>query len=126
MDTPKKQFDTIDEYIAAFPDDVQDVLQQLRQSIHEAAPEAIESISYQIPTFKLHGNLIHFAAYKNHYGMYPVPSATGTFAQELSPYLAAKGTIRFPKDQPIPYDLVTRIVQQRVKDMLGRQRNKKR
>lgn len=120
----KKQFTTIDEYIATFPADVQALLQQLRQTIHKAAPEAEEAIRYQMPTFRLHGNLVHFAAFRNHIGLYPAPSGIEAFEQELAPYRAAKGSIRFPKDKPIPLDLVTRIVLYRVKENTEKQKRR--
>lgn len=100
---------TIDDYIAQFPEDVQKVLQELRAVIHAAAPDAEEKISYQMPTFYLNGNLVHFAAYKNHIGFYPAPSGIEHFQEELSGYAGAKGSVQFPLDQPIPFDLVTRI-----------------
>ncbi len=125
MDTAKQQFKTIDEYISTFPEDVQAILQKLRQTIKAAAPEAEEAISYQMPTFKLHGNLVHFAAFKNHIGLYPAPSGIEGFVKELAPYVVSKGSIRFPKDQPIPFDLVSRIVQYRVKETLEKRKNKK-
>lgn len=107
-DQPAPQ--TIDEYIAAFPDDVQQILQQIRQTIREAAPDAQEAISYQMPTFKLYGNLVHFAAYKKHVGFYPAPSGIEAFKDELAPYASSKGAVQFPLDQPIPNDLISRIV----------------
>ncbi|MCA9905649.1 MAG: DUF1801 domain-containing protein [Anaerolineae bacterium] len=125
MAMPKQQFTTIDDYIATSPEDVREILQKLRQTIHAAAPDAEEAISYQMPTFKLHGNLIHFAAFKSHIGLYPTPSATEEFARELAPYAVSKGTIRFPLNQPIPYDLVTRIVQFRVQETLNKRKSKK-
>lgn len=125
MAMPKQQFTTIDEYIGTFPQDVRDILQKLRQTIHAAAPDAEEAISYQMPTFKLHGNLIHFAAFKSHIGLYPTPSATEAFVQELAPYAVSKGSIRFPLDQPIPYDLVTRIVEYRVQETVNKRKSKK-
>lgn len=95
MLTHKKQFKTIDEYIKTFPEDVQSVLEKMRQTVRKAAPEAVEAISYQIPTFKLNGNLVHFAAFKNHIGFYPTPSGIEAFKKELSPYIRSKriGTI---------------------------------
>src|SRR4030042_998784 len=103
----KKQFGTMDEYIKTFSTDVQNILQKMRQTIRKAAPEAIEAISYQMPTFKLNGkNLVHFAAWKNHIGFYPTPSGTETFKNELSPYKGAKGSVQFPIEMPIPFDLV--------------------
>jgi uncharacterized protein YdhG (YjbR/CyaY superfamily) len=111
------QYKTIDEYIVTFPADVQVILKKMRQTIHQAAPEAVEAISYQMPTFKLNGkNLVHFAAWKGHIGFYPTPSGTSTFQKELSPYKASKGSVQFPLDKPIPYDLVKKIVAFRVKE----------
>lgn len=115
----KKVFKTIDEYIATFPKNVQTILEELRQAIRESAPKAEEAISYQMPTFKLKGNLVHFAAYKNHIGFYPTPSAIEAFKGELADYEASKGAVRFPVDKPIPFDLVKRIVRFRVKENLG-------
>lgn len=120
-----KQFKTIDDYINTFPGDVQEILERLRQTIKEAAPAAEETINYQIPTFKLHGNLVHFAAFANHIGFYPAPSGIAAFEKELSPYEVSKGTVRFPKDQPLPYDLVSRIVQYRVSENMGRREHGK-
>jgi uncharacterized protein YdhG (YjbR/CyaY superfamily) len=112
----KAQYATIDEYIKTFPTEIQRILEKMRRSIHEAAPEATEEISYQMPTFKLNGNLVYFAAFKNHIGFYPTPSGTGSFQKELSPYKGGKGSVRFPLDKPIPYDLVKKIVAFRVKE----------
>jgi uncharacterized protein YdhG (YjbR/CyaY superfamily) len=107
----KKQFNTIDEYIETFPKDVQRILEKVRQTIRETAPEAVETISYQMPTFKLDGKyLVYFAAWKTHIGMYPVPAGTEAFKKELAPYKGAKSTARFPIDKPIPYDLVKKMV----------------
>jgi len=116
---PKKQFETIDEYIKTFPKDVQAILETVRQTIRRAAPEAEETISYQIPTFKLNGiSLVHFAAFRKHIGLYPpVPAA---FKKEVSAYEGPKGNLKFPTDKPIPYDLVTRIVLFRKKEILGK------
>lgn len=105
---------TIDEYIAGFPPDIQAILQQIRMTVRAAAPEAQETISYQMPTFTLHGNLVHFAAFTNHIGFYPTPSGMEEFEQALSPYKGGKGSARFPLDQPIPYDLIDAIVRFRV------------
>ena len=118
----------IDEYIAGFPRDVQQILQKIRTTIRRAAPQAEEVISYQMPTFRLEGNLVHFAAFKNHIGLYPTPSGTEKFREELSPYQTGKGSIRFPLDKPIPYGLIGRIVKFRVKENLERSkaRRKKR
>jgi uncharacterized protein YdhG (YjbR/CyaY superfamily) len=108
------KFTTIDEYIAHFPPDIQEILQKLRATIRAAAPEAEEAISYQMPTFKLKGNLVHFAAYKNHIGFYPAPRGIEAFAQELSVYKGSKGTVQFPIDQPLTLDLISKIVHFRV------------
>jgi uncharacterized protein YdhG (YjbR/CyaY superfamily) len=122
MLTQKRQFKTIDEYIKTFPENVQSILEQMRQTIRKAAPEAVEAISYQIPTFKLNGNLVHFAAFKNHIGFYPTPSGIKAFKKELSPYKGAKGSVQFPIDKPIPYDLVKTIVLFRVRENLNKKR----
>ena len=116
MSSPKKQFKTVDEYIGSFSKSVQDVLEKLRRTIQKAAPEAEEVISYQIPTYKLNGSLVHFAAFKNHIGFYPTPSAIKVFKKELSRYETAKGSVKFPMDKPIPFDLVRKIVEYRVKE----------
>ena len=112
----------MDEYIGTYPKNVQDILQKLRQTIRKAAPKAEEAISYQIPTFKLNGNLVHFAAFKNHIGFYPTPSAIKAFKKELSPYKGAKGSVQFPIDKPVPYDLVREIVIFRVKENLKKKK----
>lgn len=107
---------TVDEYIKTFPADIQKILKQVRQTIKEAAPEAEETINYQIPTFKLNGNLVHFAAFKNHIGFYPAPSGLKAFQKELSDYKSSKGSVQFPIDQPVPVSLISRIVKYRVKE----------
>jgi uncharacterized protein YdhG (YjbR/CyaY superfamily) len=113
-----KKFKTMDEYIKTFPNDIQSILEKMRQTIRKAAPEAVEAISYQMPTFKLNGkNLVHFAAWKNHIGFYPTPSGTETFKKELSPYKRTKGSVQFPIELPIPYDLVEKIVIFRMKEI---------
>ena len=106
-----KQFKNIDEYIKTFPEDVQRILEKMRQTIQEAAPEVVEAISYQMPTFKLNGkNLVHFAAWEDHIGFYPTPAGIEAFNKELLPYKGGKGTVKFPIENPIPYDLVKKIV----------------
>ncbi len=112
---------TIDEYIAGFPPDIQAILEKIRATIRDAAPDAEETISYQMPTFRLKGNLVHFAAHKNHIGFYPTPSGTAQFQQELSPYKGGKGSIRFPLDKPVPFDLIRKIVEFRVKENLEKE-----
>jgi uncharacterized protein YdhG (YjbR/CyaY superfamily) len=105
------QWRTVEEYIGSFPDDVQAVLQEVRRRILSVVPEAGEKISYQIPAMTLGGkSLVHFAAWKHHLSVYPVPDADPAFAAELAPYLAGKGTLRFPLDQPIPGGLIERVV----------------
>ena len=110
----------VDEYISAFPNDVQEILQKIRTTIKKAAPNAEETINYQMPTFTLKGNLVHFAAFKNHIGFYPTPTGIEEFKDELSVYEGAKGSVRFPLDRPIPFALIGRIVQFRVKENLKR------
>jgi uncharacterized protein YdhG (YjbR/CyaY superfamily) len=110
----------IDDYIAGFPDGVQKILERIRTTIHKAAPRAEEAIRYQIPTFKLNGNLIHFAAFKNHIGLYPAPRESEALRDELAKYKGGKGTLRFPLDEPIPYGLITRIVKFRIRQMASR------
>jgi uncharacterized protein YdhG (YjbR/CyaY superfamily) len=115
----------IDDYIAGFPVGVQKLLERIRKTIQKAAPDAVEAISYQIPTFKLGGkNMIHFAAFKNHIGLYPAPRGVADFKDELAKYEGGKGTMQFPLDKPIPYDLVTRIVKFRAKENAARPRPK--
>jgi uncharacterized protein YdhG (YjbR/CyaY superfamily) len=109
--------ETISEYIAAFPKDVQNKLEQIRRVIQIAAPEAEETINYGIPTFKLKGNLVHFAAFKKHIGFYPTPSGIEAFKVELADYEVSKGTVKFPLDKPVPYDLIKRITIFRVAEV---------
>jgi uncharacterized protein YdhG (YjbR/CyaY superfamily) len=118
----EKEVTTIDEYIKTFPEHVQIILKKMRVTIRDAAPEAQEAISYQMPTFRLNGNLVHFAAFKNHIGFYPSPSGIEAFKEELSPYKSAKGSVQFPMDKPVPYDLVKKIVQFRVQENLKKTR----
>lgn len=109
---------SIDEYIASFPKDIQALLETMRATIRSAAPESEETISYGMPTFRLKGNLVHFAAFKHHIGFYPVPSGIEAFKQELAPYKSAKGSVQFPLNQPLPLDLISRIVTFRVAENL--------
>jgi uncharacterized protein YdhG (YjbR/CyaY superfamily) len=123
MKESKKAFKTIDEYIATFPKDVQIILEELRRTIKASAPSGKEAISYQMPTFKLNGNLVHFAAWKNHVGFYPSgPSAIEAFKKELAPFKQAKGTVQFPLDKPIPFDLIKKMVRFRVKENLSKKK----
>ncbi len=124
MQSNTKAPETIDEYIAGFPADIQVILQKIRKTIKDAAPDAQEAISYQMPTFKFHGNLVHFAAFKNHIGFYPVPSGIEKFKAELSVYKQGKGSVQFPLDQPIPYDLISRVVKYRVEENLKKSAGK--
>ena len=101
---------TIDEYFNDFPKDVQAVLQQIRATVKEVAPEAKETIAYGIPTFTLNGNLVHFGAFKNHIGFYPTPSGIDEFKEELSKYKGAKGSVQFPLDKEMPFHLIRKIV----------------
>ncbi|MGH8004386.1 MAG: iron chaperone [Limisphaerales bacterium] len=118
----RKPFGTIDEYIGSFPKDTQRILQTFHREIKSAAPQAAEAISYGIPTFKLNGNLVHFAAFKNHIGFYPTPSAIAAFKKELSPYKTSKGAIQFPIDEPMPLALISWMVKFRVKENLGKEK----
>ncbi len=119
--TPKN----IDEYINSFPKDIKKLLISLRKAIQKAAPNAEEAISYQIPTFKLNGNLVHFAAYKNHIGFYPTSSGISAFQNELSEYEISKGTVRLPIDKPLPLSLISRIVRFRVAENLEKANGKR-
>lgn len=108
--------ENIDSYIASFTPQVQQLLQQARKTIQKAAPEAEEAINYGMPTFKLHGILVHFAAFTNHIGFYALPSGNEAFQKELSAYKTGKGSIQFPLDKPLPLDLITKIVTFRVEE----------
>jgi uncharacterized protein YdhG (YjbR/CyaY superfamily) len=110
----------IDEYIASFPDDIQERLQKIRMTIREAAPDAEEKISYKMPAFYLKGDLVYFAAYKKHIGVYPTPAGNEQFQKKLAAYKAAKGTARFPLNKPIPFDLIRELVRFRIEENLGR------
>ena len=114
MEKNKITIKSIDEYISQFSPEIQDVLKTLRKVIKESAPDAEEKISYQMPTFFLNGNLVHFAAFKNHIGFYPTPSGIDAFKHELSQYKGAKGSVQFPIDKPLPYELISAIVRFRV------------
>lgn len=109
-------YKTVDEYITQFPQEQQAVLAKMRQTIQAAAPDATEKISYGIPTFVYKGNLVHFAAYDNHYAFYPGSFGIAEFKEELQPYSTSKGTIRFDVDKPVPYDLITKITKACVKN----------
>ncbi|PKO05006.1 MAG: hypothetical protein CVU41_13920 [Chloroflexi bacterium HGW-Chloroflexi-3] len=118
-------YQTIEEYIVQFPNKIQEILQKIRTVIKEAAPDASEKISYQMPTFYLHGNLVHFAAFKTHIGFYPVPSGIEKFKEELSQYKGGKGSVQFPLDEPIPYDLIRRVTLFRVEENMNNLKKKK-
>lgn len=124
MKETKITYGSIDEYISTFTPEIQAILQTLRQVIKESAPDAKEKISYQMPTFELHGNLVHFAAFKNHIGFYPTPSGIEMFKEEVKPYHKSKGTLQFPIDQPLPYDLIRKIVKYRVASNLEKAASK--
>jgi uncharacterized protein YdhG (YjbR/CyaY superfamily) len=118
MATTQGPVHTIDEYIAQFPGPVQAKLREMRELIRATAPAATEKISYGMPTFFLRKNLVHFGAFKTHIGFYPVPTALEAFAAELSPYKTSKGGVQFPLDQPLPHELIARIVAFRVAENL--------
>lgn len=124
MDNRKSGFTSIDEYIATFPDSVQRILVEMRTAIKAAAPDAEEKISYQMPTFYLKGNLVHFAALKNHIGFYPTPSGIEAFKDETTAYKSTKGALQFPIDKPMPFELITKIVKFRVAENLKRAEEK--
>ena len=117
--------ENIPEYIAGFPEDVQKLLEQVRNTIKKAAPAATEKISYAMPTYFLEGNLVHFAAYKNHIGFYPAPSGLEAFEKDIAKYKHSKGAVQFPIDKPIPLALISRIVKYRVKINLEKATQKK-
>lgn len=125
METRQPSPKDIDEYIAAFPEEARELLEKVRRTIREATPDAEEAIKYQIPTFTLHGNLVHFAAFKNHIGFYPAPSGIEAFKEELSAYKGAKGSVQFPLDQPIPFDLIRKIVRFRAEENMTKAEAKK-
>ncbi|MBN1937132.1 MAG: DUF1801 domain-containing protein [Anaerolineae bacterium] len=116
----------IDEYIAGFTQDIQEILEQIRTTIREAAPDAREAIKYGIPTFLLAGNLVHFGAFKKHVGFYPTPSGIEEFRDELSAYDRAKGSVQFPFDKPMPLSLISKIVKFRVEETQRQAASKKR
>lgn len=118
MDEKKEQPTTIDEYVAQFPQDVQQILNSLRSVIQESAPQAVERISYQMPAFYLKGNLVYFGAHKHHIGFYPTGSGIEAFKEELSAFKWSKGVVQFPLNEPIPYELVSKIVKFRVAENL--------
>lgn len=120
----RMHYETIDEYISTFPTEVQSKLEKIRAFIHKTAPEATEAIKYQIPTFALNGNLVHFAAFKTHIGFYPTSSPMGTFKKDLEKYKTSKGAIQFPIDEPIPFGLIEKIVKFRVKENKERAQKK--
>lgn len=114
MESNKIIYNSIDEYILQFSPEIQEILKNLRKVIKEAAPEAKETMSWQMPTFVLYGNLVHFAAHKNHIGFYPAPTGIEAFKDELSEYKGAKGSVQFPYKNPMPYELISKIVKFRV------------
>ena len=122
---PKRVFKTVDEYIGAFPKNVQVILQEVRQAVKEAAPEAEEGISYQMPAFKQNGVIVYFAAFKNHIGFFPTAFGIEAFKEKLTDFKTSKGTVQFPLNKPIPTDLVKEIVKFRVKENLAKKSQKK-
>ena len=117
----KTSYKTIDEYVKTFPPEVRRILETMRQTIHEAAPDAVEAISYQIPAFRLNGTLVYFAAFKDHVGFYPTASGVEEFRKDLSRYKTSKGAVQFPLDKPLPIDLIKRVVRYRVQEnLMGR------
>ena len=125
MQTLKNRILTIDEYIAGFPQDIQEILNELRAVIKAASPDAEEKISYQMPAYSLNGNLVYFAAYKDHVGFYPTSSGIEYFKEELAGFQISKGTIRFPLGKPLPLDLICHMVDFRVRENMEKLRIKK-
>lgn len=120
----KVTYESVDDYISGSAPEVQEVLETLRRVIKESAPDAQEKISYQLPTFEQHGNLVHFAAFKKHIGFYPAPSGIDAFKEELAGYKGAKGSVQFPLDKPMPYELIRRIVKFRVAENIQQAEDK--
>jgi uncharacterized protein YdhG (YjbR/CyaY superfamily) len=118
----KTQFRTVDEYIGSFPADVRGNLEKIRQTVRAVAPQAVEAISYQMPAFKLNGVLLYFAAHINHIGFYPTASGIEAFKNELKPYKWSRGTVQFPMDKPIPFNLIKKIVAFRVNEQLKKKK----
>jgi uncharacterized protein YdhG (YjbR/CyaY superfamily) len=119
------KYKDIDGYIASFPKETQKILQQIRTTIIKAAPEAVETIKYSMPTFTFRGNLIYFAAFKNHIGIYPAPSGDEAFNREIAGYKEAKSSLRFPLDKPIPLELIDRIVKFRIMENSRQEQDEK-
>lgn len=126
MKTDPTPTQTVNSYIAGFPPAIQKLLKQVRRTIKAAAPDAEETIKYQIPTYVLKGNLVSFAAYKTHLGLYPIPAGTQKFQKQIAKYKAAKSSVRLPLDQPIPLDLISELVKYRVKENLAKAKAKER
>jgi uncharacterized protein YdhG (YjbR/CyaY superfamily) len=122
LPTPKPA--NIDEYIGGFPNDVQEILEKVRMTIQEAAPDAKEKISYSMPAFEQNGIVVYFAAFKNHIGLYALPSGHEQFKEALSKYKSGKGSVQFPLSQPMPFDLITKIVKFRVQENLEKVKHK--
>ena len=123
--TPTRiQYISTDEYISSFEGETKKILEEVRTTIKKAAPDAKEKINYGIPTFTLNGNLVHFAAFNNHIGFYPTPSGIAAFRKELSSYEVAKGSVKFPIDKLMPFDLITEIVKFRVKENVAKAKSK--
>lgn len=123
MESVKIKFKTVDEYINTFPEDVQNILNQVRISIKAAAPDAEETIGYNMPAYKYNGPLVYFAAYKNHIGFYAAPTGHSKFKKELSVYKSGKGSVQFPIDKPMPLNLIKKIVKFRVNENSMKKKN---
>jgi len=122
MKTERTAARDMDAYIGSFPDEVREILERIRMTIRKAAPRAEEKIAYGIPTFTLNGNLVHFGAFKKHIGFYPTSSGIAKFKRELSAYKGSRGTVQFPFDEPVPYDLIGKIVKFRVQESMKKAR----
>jgi uncharacterized protein YdhG (YjbR/CyaY superfamily) len=119
----QKEFKTTDEYISSFPEDIQAKLNLIRKTIHETAPDATEKIAYGMPTFYLNGNLVHFAAFKDHIGFFPAPSGINAFEDELKKYKTGKGTLQFSYNEEIPFDLIIKVTKFRMEENLNKSKN---
>ena len=113
---PHEKSKAVDAYIASHPEDVRLMLEEMRQTIREAAPQTEEIIDYGIPTYQLNGNVVHFGGFRHHIGFYPTPSGMIAFSKELKPYKQTRGTVKFPLDEPLPLDLIRRITEFRVNE----------
>jgi uncharacterized protein YdhG (YjbR/CyaY superfamily) len=124
MKSTESSSQEVESFISRYPAEVQEILYKIRSIIKEVAPDAQEKLNYGIPTFTLNGNLVHYSGFKDHIGFYPTPSGVEKFKKQLSKYEGAKGSVKFPLDQPIPYDLIRKIAEFRVKEQRAKSKKK--